>query len=142
MPFYPLPVAYSKAPSNPTGTTDTTGKMMGLAGSITPNQTGRVLVIVTGNLASDTNADGAKARLRLGTGTAPSNADALTGTIYGTIAVSTGTGLLANDKEPFALQALVTGLTVGTAYWIDCDLAAIAGGTASISDVYISAFEV
>ena len=142
MPFNPLPLAYSVAPSNPTGTTNTSGLMMGLAGSITPTQTGRVLVVVTGNIANNTNADGAKVRLRLGTGSAPANAGALTGTVYGTIAEDTGAGLIGADKTPFTLQALITTLTVNTAYWIDCDLAAITAGTASITDVYISVIEV
>ena len=35
----------------------------------------------------------------------------------------------------------VTGLTVGTAYWVDVGLAAITGGTASIATVSVSALE-
>ena len=117
---------------------------MGLAGSVTPNQTGRLLVIVSGNIANGTNADGGKVQLRLGTGAAPANAGALAGTVYGDQAFSTGTGLLANDKVPFTLQAAIYDppLTVGTAYWIDVDVAAITGGTASITEVRISAIEI
>ena len=72
-------------PADPTGTTDTTGKMMGLAGAITPTYTGRLLIIVSGNLTNTTAAagDGAKAQIRYGTGSAPSNGDALTGTAVG-----------------------------------------------------------
>ena len=143
MPFNPLPTVYSVAPSNPTGTTNTSGLMMGLAGSITPRVTGRVLVIMTGNIANDTTADGCSVRLRLGTGTAPANAGALAGTVYGTIASSTEEqSIVGGNKAPFTLQALITTLTVGTAYWIDCDVAAITAGTASVADVYISAIEI
>ena len=142
MPFNPLPVVYTAAPSDPTGTTNTSGLMMGLAGSVTPNQTGRLFVMVTGNLANGTIADGAKVRLRLGTGAAPANAGALAGTVYGKESITTAAGGAANDKVPFVVQAVITTLTVGTAYWIDIDLAAIVGGTASATEVQISALEV
>ncbi len=45
------------------------------------------------------------------------------------------------NKIPFSVQAVVTGLTVGTAYWVDVGLAAITGGTASIATVSVSALE-
>lgn len=115
--------------------------MMGLAGSITPNSTGRVFVVVSGNIVNSTGGDGAKVEIRMGTGTAPSNADALTGTVYGTQQIYTVV-VGAADSVPFALQALVTTLTPGTAYWIDVDLAAVTAGTASINNVQITAFEI
>jgi hypothetical protein len=43
---------------------------------------------------------------------------------------------------PFSVQAIVTGLSVATAYWLDLSLAAITGGTASIADVSISVIEI
>jgi hypothetical protein len=35
----------------------------------------------------------------------------------------------------------VTGLALGTAAWLDIDLAAITGGTATIADVTVTAHE-
>src|SRR5439155_1649764 len=70
-------------PLNPTGTADTTGKMMGLAGAITPQVTGNIRIAVCGSIANNTIADGGKLQIRVGTGTAPNNGDALTGTAYG-----------------------------------------------------------
>lgn len=134
-------VATQASPANPTGTSDIGGKMMGLAGTITPVFTGRVLVTVTGTIFNATAiADGAQAQIRMGGGTAPANGDALAGTAVGSAAkyiASTTAG-----KVPFALTAVVTGLTLATAAWIDIGLAAITGGTATIADVSISAVEV
>ena len=137
-------VATSQAtPSNPAGTTDTTGKMMGLAGTITPVSTGKILIIISGDIANDTIADGAAVQIRYGTGTAPANADALTGTAVGGLVSSTNPNIaLATLTIPFSLNAVVTGLTLGTAYWIDTGLKAITGGTATISNVSISVIEV
>jgi hypothetical protein len=36
----------------------------------------------------------------------------------------------------------VTGLSVSTAYWLDVTLAAITAGTATLSDISISAHEI
>src|SRR6266446_2469251 len=79
------PLQYTQSsPGNPTGTTDTTGKMMGLAGSITTKIGTRALVIISGAIFNSGGVgDGAKVQLRAGTGSAPSNAAALTGTAYG-----------------------------------------------------------
>src|SRR6266851_2139358 len=47
-----------------------------------------------------------------------------------------GLGTLATPgtaaaKFPFALNAIVTGLTIGTVYWIDISCTAVTGGTAT-----------
>ena len=130
-------------PVNPIGTTNTTGVMMGMGGTatITPQVTGRVLVTINGQLATNTATDGAKVEIRMGTGGAPSNGTAMAGqgTVYGSQQSYTGvTGALS---VPFSSTIIVTGLTVGTAYWIDTDLAAVTGGTATITSVSISAEE-
>ena len=138
-----IPSTSQATPSNPTGTTDTTGKMMGLAGTITPVSTGKILIVISGDIANDTIADGAAVQIRYGTGTAPANADALTGTAVGGLVSSTNPDIaLATLNVPFSLNAIVTGLTPGTAYWIDTGLKAITGGTATISNVSISVIEV
>lgn len=122
---------YTTAPADPTGTTDTTGKMMGLAGAFTPQFSGRVLIFITGNLTNSTATagDGAKAQITYGTGTAPVNGAALTGTAVGSIQSSVLERATASDFQTYSLVALVTGLTIGTAIWVDVRLAAIVGGT-------------
>lgn len=127
-------------PANPTGTTSTTGVMMGLAGAITPVYTGRVLIIICGSVENGTINDGAKWQIRYGTGTAPVNTAALTGTTAGPLQTLTET--VAAEIVPFCLSAIVTGLTLATAIWVDLSLAAVTGGTATILNVGISIVEI
>ena len=129
----------SSTPANPTGTTSTTGVMMGLAGSIT-TRTGRVLVIISGTMKSDTANDGAQVQIRYGTGTAPTNGAALTGTAVGSLQRLVASAV-TSEEFPFSVSAVVTGLTGGTAYWLDVGLAAITGGTAAITSVSVAAHD-
>src|SRR6266851_687392 len=66
------------------------------------------------------------------------NVAALTGTAVGNNIADNNP---VTNKIPFSVQAVVTGLTVGTAYWVDVGLAAVTGGTASIATVSVSALE-
>ena len=135
-----LLVTYQATPADPTGTADTTGDMMGLAGSITPRGTGTICITISGSMIQSTNTDGGKVQIRYGTGAAPANADALTGTAVGNLVILNMT-TAASARLGWSCNAIVTGLTPATAYWIDVGLAAVTGGTASIKDVSISAFE-
>lgn len=121
-------------PADPTGTTSTTGVMMGLAGALTPTGTGKVRITLTGSYLQNTNADGGKFQLYYGTSTAPANAAALTGTTAGNI-ISWNVTTAASARHAFCLTAIVSGLTLSTAYWFDVGLAAVTGGTASIKDL-------
>jgi len=126
-------------PGNPAGTTNLTGRMMGLAGAITPVTSGKILIIISGDTSNDTILDGASVQIRYGTGAAPVNGDALTGTAVG--GNSRSNTAVAGELMGFSIQAIVSGLTLSTAYWIDVGLAAITGGTASMADVSISIVE-
>lgn len=130
--------------ASPTGTTSTTGVMMGLsnlqAGNIiTPQVTGRVCIMISGVIAQSATADGAKWAIRTGTGTAPANGAALTGAdAGGEESMTFLTGVL---KVPFCIVAYVTGAALGTALWIDLRLAAVTAGTATMTQVNVVAFE-
>ena len=121
--------------------------MQGLAGSITPTGSGKVLIIISGTIVEATGTaagTGVQYQLSYGTSTAPANAAALTGTQVGTVQkyLNPTTVVAADVAVPFSIQAVVTGLTVGTAYWID--LAAESITTASyvgFSNVSISVIE-
>lgn len=132
--------ASQATPADPTGTTSALGVMMGLAASITPDVTGRILVTVTGTiLNASAIGDGAAVQLRAGVGAAPANGDALTGTAYGGLVryvASTTAG-----KVPFALSAVISGLTLSVTTWLDVSLAAITGGTAAVTDLSVAAME-
>jgi hypothetical protein len=123
------------------GTTSTTAVMMGLAGSITPTNSGTVLIIVSGTISNSKKATSSLVQLYIGTGSAPANATTLTGTAQGTQIRATVTTDSVQDV-PFAVNAVVTGLTIGTTYWIDLALASSnTHVTASIKSLSISAIE-
>ena len=127
-------------PANPVGTASTTGVMMGLAAAITPQATSRVQITISGDIFNaNAVGNGATARIRWGTGTAPVNGAALVGTAVGGnvqfIAATTA------QKSPFSLSAIVSGLTAGTAYWIDLAVAALVAGTATVENLSVSIFE-
>ena len=127
--------------SNPTGTSSTTGVMMGLAGLIAPVNSTRVVATFTGQILSTVSGDDCFAVLRYGTGTPPSNGTAPSGT-----ALTPGVGLfvaVANSHFPITLTAAVTGLTLGTAYWFDLQLTNNSGtGTALLAQINFLAYEV
>lgn len=134
------PASFQGAAASPTGTASLVGVMMGVAGTITPTFSGRIMVSVTGNVKNGTIADGASMHIRTGTGTKPVNGAALTGTAVG------GAPQLVNTPSatficPISDTAIVTGLAVGTPVWLDVDLLALTGGTATLQSVAISAME-
>jgi hypothetical protein len=119
---------------SPAGTTSLTLVMAGYGQTFTPSKTGRVLIILLANVNNNTAGDGVQAVLSYGTGAAPAANSALTGTQVGGTAKETSAAASASNEV--ALAAVVTGLTVGTAYWLDAAYSAVTGGTATISIVY------
>lgn len=122
----------------PTQTASATYVMMGLAGAITPVRAGRITLTICGNIVA-TNGQSATAQLSYGTGVAPVNGAAVTGTQVGSQIVQLAlTGYLST---PFSLTAVITGLTVATAYWLDLALKS-SSGNVSVTTVAVSANEV
>lgn len=142
MPFYPAQIV-QKSPADPSGTTSGTLVMMGLgvAGWVmTPTGSSNVMLVVSGAIKNATTADGVAAQLSFGTGNAPANGAAVTGTQIGGLPVFTAlTGVL---QVPFSLQAIAGGLLVGTAYWFDLALKIVTGGTGTLVNLSCSAFEI
>jgi len=122
-------------PANPAGTTSTTPVMMGLGILFTPLYSGRVKIIIAGEASNNTLNDGFIVYAAYGTGAAPANGAAATGTTVGNYVTSTA--LAASELKPFTIIGVVTGLTVGTAIWIDLELGAVTGGTASLNNLSI-----
>jgi len=139
--------------ASPTGTANTAALvMLGLAGSITPQSTGRILVIVSGDMSQSTTGDGGAIQISMGTGAAPSNGGALAGTQFGSLVTMTFlTGVLT---VPFCIHALpggqVTPNYTGTGkaqvtpvpLWVDLAFKAVTGGTFTLSNVTLTAFEI
>lgn len=126
-------------PANPTGSTSATGVMMGLGGTctITPVYTGRVKVEFLGWLKNSAVATSTH-KVFFGTGTAPINGAAITGTQIGN-SVGLDEPASANQLQ-MANGGIITGLTPGTAYWFDLSLAA-SSGTATFGALSCNAFE-
>lgn len=121
------------APASVTGG----AKMMGLAGSITPTKTGSVLVIISGEYTSDTTANDTTLGLRTGTGLAPSNGDAPTGTYQ---QANTRVASSSTLRIPFTINKVIS-FTPDTTYWIDMSCGNNLNGVVQLFNVAISAIE-
>lgn len=122
--------------------------MAGLAASVTPTKSGKVLIVITGYIvdSSSTTVDvGLQYKIAFGTGTAPLSNATATGTVAGSVQKYTAPvapTAAADVAVPFSIAAVVTGLTVNTAAWIDLQQEAIT--TASqygFSNVSVSIIE-
>jgi hypothetical protein len=102
-------------PASPTGAA--TAKMMGLAVAFTPSHSGIAQVIVSGYIKNDTADAISIALLKRGTGTAPVNGAASTGTSVGV--ATSATHYDVNARVPFTLMGIATSLVIGTPYWFD-----------------------
>ena len=103
-------------PANTTGINTTTVEMLGYGATVTfkPSVTGNIKVNVTG-VALGTAQNNATLQLRYGTGAAPANGTAATGTqIVGFTLIN-----FPASGNLYFLQGIATGLTVGTTYWFD-----------------------
>jgi hypothetical protein len=121
------------SPANPTGTASTVGVMMGLGTTchITPTYSSRVMVTFVGNVVNTTISQTMTTKIFFGTGTAPANAAATTGTQIGNqIAPDSGT---AAFHYPISNGGIITGLTPGVPVWFDQNLATTGGTVAEIS---------
>ena len=106
------PIVYLQTVAvNPAGTTALGGVMAGLAGVLTPVGTGKVFVTVTGRLTNNTTNDGVFAQMQYGTGGAPANGAANTGTQVGSNVARTGTGYTGTMVSAFSLSGVISGLT-------------------------------
>jgi hypothetical protein len=131
-------------PSDPTTTTSTAGVMMGLGSTVsfTPTRTGKIMIILSGDTDNATNGRGVNIQMRYGTGAAPANGAALTGTTVGTLIRMVNQN--SNEIFPFTLNGIVSGLSVSTAIWGDISLASTGAGTntARVRDIMVTIIEI
>lgn len=134
------PAAVANAsPANPTGTGGTVMMGLGASCTLTPAFSTRAVVIFEFIAANNTATGASISQVKYGTGAAPANNAASTGTSAGT--PKSFQSINANAPGSTTHVVLVTGLTPGTAYWFDIVLQA-GGGLASITNVDFFAFEV
>jgi hypothetical protein len=126
------------APSDPTGTTSTTAKMMGLGSTLklTPAFSGKVRIMFVCGANNSTTNSGVSAQLAFGTGTAPSNGAAATGTQFDRLRTISSAIASANQDLTFIVE--LSGLTVNTPYWFDVQLSVGSGGSGTASIHVIS----
>lgn len=138
--FTTLSQASTASPGNPTGTTSATPVMMGAGSSctITPRSTGRVMFIFNGSVTNTGSGNVITMNIRYGTGAAPANGAAGTGTAILNSPTAHAPG--ASFNLPLNLVGFGTGLAVGAAAWFDLTLAATAG-TSSYSNLTCMAIE-
>jgi len=144
MPFYPG-VSVTRTPANQTAITSGTvvangyGVIAsGLGTRITPGTTGRLFVMWSGDMLAGATALTSTLQCTYGTGSAPNNAGAV-GTLVGPM--TTWISLTGQLHENFALQTIVSGLTVGTDYWFDLSVKVSATSIQPLT-VEFTAFEI
>lgn len=120
-----LPISTRFAPADPASTVSTSLVMMGLAAGTgpsvyTPVASTKLRITVTGVVSAATASAGIQFAGRYGTGTAPANGAASTGTAFGAGAATVQGPV--NDGLMMVIDDVITGLTVGTQIWIDVAL--------------------
>ena len=111
---------------------------IGSTATITPAATGRVMITVSGDDTDNGTAAIEHIQLLYGTGTAPSNGAAQSGTAAGNSIQSKTT---AGYPTPFSITWVATGLTLSTAYWIDLSIYNSAAGSTVVQDLSVTAVE-
>lgn len=137
---------FSNSIASPTGTTSATYVMMGIGGTwaITPRYRAgancKVKLRIDFGTINTTTMQNNTFKMMYGTGTAPVNGAAGTGTN----ALGSRTFTISNYPSisifSVSRYAEITGLTNGTAYWFDIAMQTT-GGTASIQDIVVLAEE-
>lgn len=126
--------AYGNNPADPGGDSSGSFVMAGINATITPTSNGRLMIVVPCKIASSGGVS-CHAYLATGTGAAPANGAAASGTSRTPTLTSTGAYV--------TFTALVTGLVVGTTYWIDLAFQTDVGGVAAtVSAIMVSAAEI
>ena len=131
----------SSVVSSPTGSASSTGLMQGLGSTckLTPSISSRVEVVFYAIASNSTATGSARAQVAYGTGTAPVNGASPAGTVVG--ALMQATSITSNASVPIYMSNIITGLTPGTAYWFDINLAYGGASTASLANVACEAKE-
>jgi hypothetical protein len=125
--------------ANPGAATSATLMMAGIGVTFTPVFSGNVFVAYSGMGSNNTGGGMATVRIQYGAGTTPPAYNAaLTGT-----QATRGTGINttatpAGQQWPWSLSAVLTGLTIGTTYWVDLAQSIGAAGIGQVNIVAIN----
>lgn len=139
VPVWRTPGSMQVSHPGPSGTASGTLVQQQVDGSFTPTFSGNALFCATGATTNNTGTGFSYINASYGTGGAPLNGAAQTGTQIMAASVR-AQPVTTNAPMPWALTSLITGLTVGTTYWFDMLLAS-GGGTASLEAIRMVAVE-
>ena len=134
--------AMSQTSDDPPNTSSSTFVTAGLNIVFTPSGSTRGLFTAEGSLGNGSNNATSQLQMIYGAGTPPNAGTDITqtnGTLVGAPVAITTTK--AGESRPFSVTAVITGLTPQSAYWIGAAFCAVSGGTAQLSEVTITAFE-
>jgi hypothetical protein len=138
------PVRYRNFTNATTFTATTNTLKMGGYGSswtATPTRGTKLRITVTGYITANSSTNTALFNLRYGTGTAPAQGDAVTGS-GGTTTDYLATPNAANSFIPFVMQYEATGLTLSTVYWFDVTMRSSPSNTATMTPISVVIEEV
>lgn len=130
-------------PTTPSGTTSTSAVMGGMGSTCHLATTfgSKIFFQFQGNLGSATSGQSASVQALFGTGTAPAQSVAQTGTAVGSLLQ--GESLDSFAFLPFSAGGIVTGLTPGTTYWFDLSYFTSFGSSqAFLNSITFSAYEI
>jgi hypothetical protein len=118
-----LPVAPEAVVTNSTtfGSFVMAGLQSGIS-TVTPTATGRILAIVCGSAGGVGTVVEGVFQLHYGPGNGPAPGAAVTGTAVGPLSgynIYVGSVTPQNAAVPFMTAAVISGLTVGSPYWLD-----------------------
>lgn len=136
----PATTTLQATPANPTGTSSATQVMMGVGTTctLTPSTRTRVKLEFHLGVANGAVGNASIMTAKFGTGAAPANGVAVTGTTVGSAQTVSSPG--ASLQATAVIGGIITGLTPGTAYWFDVALSAQAN-TSSIQAIDCNAME-
>jgi len=97
--------------------------MVGAAVAFTAAINTRVYIMFGSNVKMTTGGGTSTINLRFGTGTPPAPGAPITGT-----QVTASTNIDINEFTDITLFGLLSGLVLGTTYWLDIGVTALAGG--------------
>jgi hypothetical protein len=113
------------------GSTSTPG-MLGRGVYITPSTTGRLFVTISGTASNSSAGSEVRTSIQYGTGDKPLSGTVMSGITSGDFRVAGS--IVAFAQVGFSRTTIITGLQVGTRYWIDLCFGPFRGGEATIRD--------
>lgn len=123
----------TSSPADPSAITSATDVMAGLGTTFVPTSS-KVEIAIQGDLGVSNAGNSITAQARYGTGSAPANGDAVSGTTVGTKIVALPTS--TTQRLPFSITVEISGLTPGTTYWFDLAMSRT-GGNATLKNTHI-----